>query len=69
MVTDLSFTGGVKLAQTKAAGFGLDDKEDDWDNYDKMVWHGKQEGMQLLRFVGTKKQNEDWEKEYHKLYG
>lgn len=76
MVTD-KIMGYPKLAQTQASGFSPSDKDNDYDNYLKMIqqsrtgWHeGRQnQGMQLLRFVGTKKQNEDWEKEYYKLYG
>ena len=71
MVTD-TFLGYPKLAQTQAEGYGPGDKENDWNN---MLYHGirgifdKRNGLQVVRFVGTKKQNDQWEKEYHKLYG
>lgn len=71
MVTD-TFLGYPKLAQTQAEGYGPSDKENDWNN---MVYHSirgifdKRNGLQVIRFIGTKKQNDQWEKEYHKLYG
>lgn len=80
MVID-TFMGYPKLAQTQAEGYGPKDKETSgisaWNNFLGMQIaslgrhdNGKlNQGLQVIRFVGTKKQNKEWEKEYHKLYG
>lgn len=71
MVTD-TFLGYPKLAQTQAEGYGLNDKENDWNNYANL-WlrslYEKHKGLQVVRFVGTKSQNEKWKREYEQLYG
>lgn len=59
------------LAQTNAEGYGPSDKENDvalyryWERLESDKERGKPGGGQILRFVGTKAQNKQWEQEYY----
>ena len=61
------------LAQTNAAGYGPSDKENDvalYRYYERLELDkkkGKPGGGQIIRFVGTKAQNKQWEQEYYAM--
>lgn len=73
VVSKSKLLGMPVLAQTNAEGYGPSDKENDvalhryYERLESDKELGKPGGGQIIRFVGTKAQNKQWEQEYYAM--